>query len=274
MNDVTDQGRSDVQSAKTAEKAKNGRTSLSSVSNALKLLKVFTDQSNELGITELARELSIAKSTVHRIASTLVAEGFLEKNPVNDKYRLGLALFRLGALVRRRMDVSYEARPMLMDLRAQTNETILLAIPDEDQIMYVFHLESSHAIRMRSDIGVRKPMVCTAEGQAILAFMPEEERQPILDQPIGKRTSHTITDPAKLRAKIDEVRLQGYSLEDQESEVGMRSLAAPIFNADRHVVASVAIAGPVVRMTDDILPSLAEYVVDTAFKISHRLGYH
>lgn len=267
MNDVINQARRNAS-------GDTGRTSLSSVSNALKLLKVFTDQSNELGITELARELSIAKSTAHRIVSTLVSEGFLEKNPINDKYRLGLALFRLGALVRRRMDVSNEARPMLMDLRAQTNETILLALPDDSQIMYVFHLESSHAIRMRSDIGVRKPMVCTAEGQAILAFMNEEDREAVLDGAIEKRTPHTITDPVKLRAKIDEVRLHGYSLEDQESEIGMRSLAAPIFNSDRHVVGSVAIAGPVVRMTDEVIPGLAERVVDTAFKISHRLGFH
>lgn len=250
-----------------------GRTSLSSVSNALKMMKAFSDETNELGITELANALDVAKSTAHRIASTLVSDGFLEKNPANDKYRLGLALFRLGALVRRRMNVSYESRPMLMDLRARTNETILLAIPDEDQILYAFHLESSHAIRMRSDIGVRKPMVCTAEGQAMLAFMPESRRNTILNAPIRKRTAHTITDPNALTAKLDNIRLHGYSLEDQESETGMRSIAAPIYNSERAVVGSVALAGPVIRMKDELIPSLAEQVIQTAMEISHRLGY-
>ncbi len=251
----------------------NGRTSLSSVSNALKMMNAFSNETNELGITELAKALDVAKSTAHRIASTLVSDGFLEKNPVSDKYRLGLALFRLGALVRRRMNVSYESRPMLMDLRARTNETILLAIPDEDQILYAFHLESSHAIRMRSDIGVRKPMVCTAEGQVMLAFMPESSRTPILQSPIKQRTAQTITDPVALKAKLDTIRLHGYSLEDQESEVGMRSIAAPIYNSERTVVGCVALAGPVIRMKDELIPSLANQVIETAIQISRRLGY-
>ncbi|MEX1215499.1 IclR family transcriptional regulator [Saccharospirillum sp.] len=270
MNDVTE---TTSRQEETETRRGSGRTSLSSVSNALKMLKAFSDETSELGITELAKSLSVAKSTAHRIASTLVNDGFLEKNPANEKYRLGLALFRLGAQVRRRMNVSYESRPMLMDLRAKTNETILLAIPDEDQILYAFHLESSHAIRMRSDIGVRKPMVCTAEGQVMLAYMSESRRLPILKEPIKKRTAHTITDPEKLKAKLDTIRVQGYSLEDQESETGMRSIAAPIYNSERNVVGCVALAGPVIRMKDDLIPGLADQVIQTAMQISQRLGY-
>lgn len=258
---------------KSSSSEPSSRTSLSSVSNALKMMNAFSNETNELGITELARALNVAKSTAHRIATTLVEDHYLEKNPANDKYRLGLALFRLGALVRRRMNVSYESRPMLMELRSRTNETILLAIPDEDQILYAFHLESSHAIRMRSDIGVRKPMVCTAEGQVLLAFMPESERNLILQKPIKRRTAHTITDANVLKTKLETIRLQGYSLEDQESETGMRSIAAPIYNNERTVVASVALAGPVIRMKNELIPGLADQVIQTAMEISHRLGY-
>ncbi len=271
MNEVIDVTAHPKKSVNSSEPG--SRTSLSSVSNALRMMKAFSNETNELGITELAKTLDVAKSTAHRIASTLVEDGFLEKNPVNEKYRLGLALFRLGALVRRRMNVSYESRPMLMDLRARTNETILLAIPDEDQILYAFHLESSHAIRMRSDIGVRKPMVCTAEGQVLLAYMPETDRSSILDNPIKQRTAHTITDTGALIAKLATIRTNGYSLEDQESEIGMRSIAAPIYNSERDVVASVALAGPVIRMKDGLIPSLADQVIQTAMEISHRLGY-
>src|SRR5919109_379186 len=98
----------------------------------------------------------------------------LEQNPDNEKYRLGIALFGLGALVRRRMDVSAEARPHLFQLRESTGETVHLALRDRAEIMYIYNLESHHAIRMRSDIGVRKPAYCTAEGLAILAFQPDD----------------------------------------------------------------------------------------------------
>ena len=111
---------------------------------------------------------------MHRLAVTLVADGMLEQNPDSGKYRLGIALFRLGSLVRQRMNVSNEARPLLRELREKVNETVHLAVLDGSEIMYVYNLESTQAIRMRSDVGVRKPAYCTAEGQAILAFQPAD----------------------------------------------------------------------------------------------------
>ena len=150
------------------------RERLSSVATAIRLLKAFSEDEVDIGISELAQRLGIAKSTAHRLAVTLVSEGMLEQDRDNGKYRLGVALFRLGALVRRRMEVSNEARPYLYDLREKINESVHLAILDGTEIMYVYNLESTHAIRMRSDLGVRKPAHCTAEGQAILAFQPQE----------------------------------------------------------------------------------------------------
>ena len=135
----------------------------------MRLLKAFSEEQVEIGISELAARLGVAKSTVHRLAVTLVADGLLEQNPDSGKYRLGIALFRLGSLVRRRMNVSNEARPLLRELREKVNETVHLAVLDGTEIMYVYNLESTQAIRMRSDVGVRKPAYCTAEGQAILA---------------------------------------------------------------------------------------------------------
>ena len=134
--------------------ARVGRQRLSSVATAIRLLKAFSEDDDELGISELSRRLGLAKSTVHRLAVTLVSEGLLEQDRDNAKYHLGIALFRLGALVRRRMNVSNEARPYLYDLREKINETVHLAILDGSEIMYVYNLESTHAIRMRSDIEI------------------------------------------------------------------------------------------------------------------------
>jgi DNA-binding IclR family transcriptional regulator len=246
---------------------------LSSVASAIALLKAFSEDEVDIGVSTLARRLGIAKSTVHRLATTLVSEGMLEQNPDNGKYRLGIALFGLGALVRRRMDVSTEAKPYLFDLRETTGETVHLTILDRTEIMYVYNLESMKAIRMRSDIGIRKPAYCTAEGLAILAFQPAFAIDEIVARGLKPRTAKTNTDPARFRQALAGVRERGYAVEDEESEAGMRSLAAPIRNGAGEVVAAVGVAGPVQRLPDETLASFAPAVLRTADAISVRLGY-
>src|SRR2546421_5202539 len=206
------------------------RERLSSVATAIRLVKAFSEDEVEIGISALARRLGLAKSTVHRLAVTLVSEGLLEQDRENGKYQLGIALFRLGALVRRRMNVSNEARPYLFDLREKINESVHLAILDETEIMYVYNLEGTHAIRMRSDVGVRKPAYCTAEGQAILAFQPDDVVERVIQHGLLARTPQTVTDAQALKRVLDGVRQRGCAIEDEESELGMRCIAAPLRN--------------------------------------------
>src|ERR1700680_103396 len=225
---------------KTAPRVRRAR--LSSVATAIRLLKAFSEDEVEIGISALARRLSLAKSTVHRLAVTLVSEGLLEQDRDSAKYQLGIALFRLGALVRRRMNVSNEARPYLYDLRETVNESVHLAILDETQIMYVYNLESTHAIRMRSDIGVRKPAFCTAEGQAILAFAPQEMIDQVVASGLKPRTPKTLTSPEKFLKALGLVRQRGCAVEDEESELGMVCIAAPIRNDQGEVAGGVGVA--------------------------------
>ena len=154
--------------------APKARTRLSSVATSIRLLKAFSEKDVELGISALSKRLDVSKSTVHRLATTLVSEGLLEQNPETERYRLGLALFTLGTLVRRRMDISTEAKPLLLELRRLTNENVHLAILDAAQVMYIHELESGQAIRLRPHLGLSKPAFCTAEGMAILAFRSPE----------------------------------------------------------------------------------------------------
>lgn len=259
--------------AKADETGKSGSRGLSSLANAICLLKTFTEKDFELGISELSKRLGVAKSTVHRMSTTLVAGGMLEKNPANDKYRLGLALFSMGGLVRRRLDVSYEARPILQELRSKLNETVLLGVLDGDDALYLFHFESTHAIRMRSDIGVRKRALCTGEGQVMLAFKSDEEIEQSLSAGLEPRTPHTVTDPVLLREKLRNIRKQGYVVEDEESEVGMRCIAAPVFDMGGNVVAGVGLAGPLHRMGDSVIDAFIPDVVATARNVSERLGF-
>ena len=258
-------------SSTPSRRAEAGR--LSSVATSVRLLKAFSEEQVEIGISDLARRLGIAKSTVHRLAVTLVADGMLEQNPDTGKYRLGIALFRLGSLVRRRMIMSNEARPLLRELREKVNETVHLAVLDGSEIMYVFNLESTQAIRMRSDVGVRKPAYCTAEGQAILAFQPPDVIERVVGDGLAPRTPQTIIDPNKLRKVLDGVRVRGCAIEDEESELGMRCIAAPLRNDAGEVVAAIGLAGPVSRLSKKALATFIPHVIETATAISARLGY-
>ena len=256
---------------KTAPNANSER--LSSVATAIHLLKAFSEDEVQIGISALARRLSLAKSTVHRLATTLVAEGLLEQDRDSGKYHLGVALFRLGALVRQRMDVSNEARPYLYELREKINESIHLAILDGDEIMYVYNLEGTHAIRVRSDIGVRKPIHCTAEGQAILAFQPSATIERVIAAGLAPRTPKTITSPEKFIKALGAVRQRGCAIEDEESEPGMVCVAAPIRDDSGAVVAAVGIAGPATRLTRKSIASVTPSVIAAAEQVSARLGY-
>jgi DNA-binding IclR family transcriptional regulator len=248
------------------------RAKLSSVANAVALLKAFSDAQYEMGITALAQRLGLAKSTVHRLAATLVGAGMLEQNAETEKYRLGLAAFELGALVRRKMDVSTAAKSYLMALREETGETVHLAVADASEIVYVNYLESQNAVRISSAIGLRKPLHCTAEGKAALADRIGEAGTCLETLRLERRTPRTITDPAILARELANVRAQGFAIDDEESEIGMRCIAAPIHDETGHVAAAVGIAGPVQRLPKKRLLSFAPALRQATEEISRRLG--
>ena len=263
-----------VDKADPAKPKRPEPTRLSSVAMAVRLLKTFSEGEAEIGVTSLSRRLGVAKSTVYRLASTLVSEGLLEQNPETEKYRLGMSLFALGALVRQRMNVATDARPFLFHLREATGETVHLAILEGPDIVFVLNLESNHAIRMRADLGARKPAFCTADGRAMLAFQPQDVVNDVLGRRLVPRTPKTIIDAGQIRAALEEVRALGFATEDEQSELGMRSVAAPIRNANGRVVAAIGLAGPIQRLSDEALASFAPLVADAARTISARLGYN
>lgn len=260
--------------ARRSKQAEDGGTRLSSVANAILLMKSFSDEHSELGISALAERLRLAKSTVHRLASTLVEAGMLEQNPETGKYRLGLALFELGSLVRRKIDISLEAKPWLMTLREQTDETVDLSILDHGGVVCVNFLESKKVNRISSGIGLRKPVHCTAEGKALIAFQSPVAIERILSGKLERRTPRTLTDLDELQAELATIRTRGYATDDEEYELGVRSIAAPIRDDSGNSVAAVGVAGPTQRLTKNRLAGLARHVIEAAKAISRRLGNH
>ena len=249
------------------------RTRLSSVANSLRLIRAFSEDQYEIGISDLAKRLGLAKSTVHRLASTLLDQGMLEQNAGDGKYRLGLALFELGTLVRRKMDFTMEARPFLRTLMEKTGETVHLAILDHDSVLYIITHESKQALRMGSKVGTRAPVHSTAVGKVLLAFQPGEEIARIVARGLPAGTPNTIVDVKALQRELELVRTRGYALDDEESELGLRSIAAPIRNDSGNVIAAISIAGPVHRMTRKTLLGWVRELVAAAGAVSQRLGW-
>lgn len=253
--------------------ARRQRTRLSSVTTAIRLLKLFSVQDQELGISELAKRLHVAKSTVHRLASALLEEGLLEQNPENNRYRLGVALFGLGTLVRRRMEVVSEAKIYLTDLRVKTSENVRLAILSDQSVVYVNDFEGPHPLRLRSSIGLSLPAWATAEGVVLLSDKPDEFVAEVLEMETAASSHRVRPDAAKLHARIKDVRRLGYAIDNEESEVGMACVAAPVYGGDGRIVAGIGVAGPCTRLRKRALPGLAAHVVATANQISTRFGY-
>jgi IclR family KDG regulon transcriptional repressor len=246
---------------------------LSSVANAIRLTKAFSEQEYEMGISALAVRLGLAKSTVHRLATTLVEYDMLEQNRETGKYRLGLAFFELGTLVRRKMDVTTEAQGEIHALADSSGETVQLAILDHLTVLYIRIRESRQAVRMSSGLGSRAPAHCTSVGKALLAFQPAEVVQHVIEGGLKRYTVNTITDPEALRAELVSIRARGFAIDDEEIEVGLRCVAAPIRDHSGQVVAAISVAAPVQRMSKKQVQATIPSVVSAAENISRRLGY-
>lgn len=245
---------------------------LSSVASAMRLLKSFSDEQHEIGIGALSRRLGLAKSTVHRLAATLLEAGMLDQNAETGKYRLGLTLFELGSLARRKMDIYNEAKIFLRELRERTGESVNLAILRDDSLIYLNSLESPSAIRVRSHMGMRLPAHCAAEGKVLLAFSAPQDAARILARGLYALTPNTITTAGAFEVELQAIRARGHATDYEESELGLRALAAPVFATGNRIAAAVGIAGPVTRLAKRTLLGFLPALHEAAAGISGRLG--
>ena len=255
------------------KKPKAKRMRLSSVANAIRLTKTFSENDAEMGISALASRLGLAKSTVHRLATTLVEYDILEQNRESGKYRLGLALFELGTLVRRKMDAASGAQEQIHALSEGSGETVQLAILDHLSVLYIRVRESRQAVRMSQGLGSRAPAHCTSVGKALLAYQPAEIVDQVIANGLTRYTPNTITDGAALKAELAGIRQKGYAIDDEEIEVGLRCVAAPIRDHTGRVTAAISVAAPVQRMSKKQVQTTIPSVVAAAEAISRRLGY-
>lgn len=246
--------------------------SLITLTNALRLLGEYSLEEPLLGTRELARRLSLSTSAAHRLVTTLAAHGFLTR--VEDgRYRLGLRLFELASLVPAGLELREVALPHLRQLCHFARETVHLAIRDGAEMVYIEKIEPNQTIRMYSRIGRRGPMHCTGVGKAVLAFEAESVVQSVIDQGLRRFTAHTITQAGLLRTELSHVREQGYALDHEEIEEGLRCVAAPVWTYPHTLAGAISVAGPAQRMTPANVQRLIPSVMDAAERISSEMGY-
>ncbi len=251
-----------------------GMESVKAVHKTMALLEALAQQ-KEMGVTELAECAGMHKSTVYRFLNSLKDLAYVRQNAANEKYSLTLKLFELGSYVLGRLELWEQAHPIMEQLAEQTHETVHLAVLDDGRLVYLGKFESTQALRvsMSSRIGQSAPTYCTGVGKLLLAHAPPEQVERILAREGLKRfTEHTITDRTLLARELDSIRQRGFAFDDEEHEVGVRCVAAPVRNNQGATVAALSISIPKVRMPDGEIPRYRELVTRSADEISRRIG--
>ncbi|GKV64837.1 MULTISPECIES: IclR family transcriptional regulator [unclassified Sporosarcina] len=244
-----------------------------SVDRALLILEKLKDTPKGLGVTELSTELHVSKSTAHRLLTSLLKKGFVRQNLENQKYMLGLKLIEFGQTVTDHLDIRSAASGHLRRLAEKVGETAHLVIRERSEIVYIDKIESSATIRMFSNIGKRAPMHCTGVGKAILAFLPYQDIVAIVEEKgLEKFTSKTIIELDALFEHLEMIRNRGYSIDDEEHELGIKCAAAPILNYKGEVIAGISVAGPIMRVSEEKLGEMSREVLKTSKAISMDLG--
>ncbi|HZK54279.1 MAG TPA: IclR family transcriptional regulator [Desulfosporosinus sp.] len=248
-----------------------------SVDKALAVLEAL-GRVDEIGISDLNRELGIGKGTIHRLITTLRINGYVEQTET-EKYRMSLKLFEMGNKVVNRLGIRKIANPYMEQIARDTKETVNLGVLDGGEVIYIERIESLEPLRMGLEVGTRVPVYCSALGRAIISYYTPDEINNILTSIVNKgrmtqRTENTVTDPKILMKRMQIIKEQGYSFEDEEIATGLRCVAAPIFNFTGKVVAAVSIASPKVRLTDEVLPEFVALLKKSTKEISIRLGYN
>lgn len=270
-------GRVDLEVAGAAPETTSAVTGqgVQSVDRALAILEVLA-RVGEAGVTEIAAELGVHKSTAFRLVATLEAHRLVEQTVDRGRYRLGVGVLRLAGATTARLDLVQEARPLSRQLASDTGETVNVAVLSESSALYLDQVAGSSALQPHNWVGQHIPLHATSNGKVLLSGLDDASLDTVLDTLLGTLaayTPQTITRRAELREELDRVRAQGYALAVDELEVGLTAVAAPIRNAHGDVVASMSVSGPSFRLPTERLDEVVRLVTEAAVEVSHRLGW-
>jgi IclR family transcriptional regulator, KDG regulon repressor len=247
---------------------------LSSVKNAMRILRLFKVGREEFSVTDIASQTNLPKSTAYRLISKMADEGFLSKNPKTNHYRLGLSILTLGGVITSHRDLFKEATPIVERVVEMLGETVHICLLENNDVVYLFRNEGRDSVRLLTDMGRKNPLHCTSEGLALLAFQDEKTINKYVEKDLYAYTSSTITDVEQLKNYLVEVKKNQYAISKDHFYEGFVGIAAPIRDYTENVVASLSVIGPTSRITEDKYPFFVKTIQDASNEISSLLGYY
>jgi DNA-binding IclR family transcriptional regulator len=243
-----------------------------SVDRAISVLEILA-RTGECGVTEIAAELGVHKSTAFRLVAALDRRGLVEQNADRGKYRLGVGILRLAGATTARLDVVQEARPICEQLATDTGETVNIAVLSDGAALYLDQVAGSSALQPHNWVGQRIPLHATSNGKILLAGLSEAEVAAQVGRTLRGYTPSTITSLKALRGELATIREHGYAIAVDELEIGLAAVAAPIRGVHGDVLASLSVSGPTFRLDAAAMDSATDAVLTAASDISRRLGW-
>jgi DNA-binding IclR family transcriptional regulator len=244
-----------------------------SVDRAISVLEILA-QRGEAGVSEVAAEIDVHKSTAFRLLGALEARGLVEQAGERGKYRLGFGIVRLAGAVTGRLDITQQGRPVCERLAEEIGETVNIAVMQEHYAINLYQVRGPSAVAAHNWVGELTPLHATSSGKILLAHLPAQERAALLSESgLKKMTPHTLTAKAKLEKNLAEARERGYAATLEELEIGLHAMAAPVRDRDGEVIAAISASGPSYRFTEQRMHELAPVLLKGAEEISHRMGY-
>jgi DNA-binding IclR family transcriptional regulator len=243
------------------------------VSRALTLLKSFTDEQPERSLVELAQGANLNKTTTYRLMTALESEGLVVRTGQTDAYRLGSEMIVLGGRAMRSNSLRVISRPEIEALAQQTRETATVEVLFAGQVLILDEVSGSYLIGAAHEVGGQWPLHVTSTGKVFLAYLPQAERELLLQFPLTSFTPHTITAAADLQQELSDIRERGYAIANEELEVGFVAIGAPVRNHNGQIVAAISIGGPSTRLPQAEMAESADLVQQAAGRISAKLGY-
>ncbi|HEX4990061.1 MAG TPA: IclR family transcriptional regulator [Candidatus Binatia bacterium] len=244
------------------------------IDRAAQILDCFGFDHQELSVSEIGAKTGLHRSTAHRILMALEYNDLIKQNPSTGKYHLGIKLFKLGHQAVSQLNLREICRPFLSRLMNDTKETIHLAVLDDDQVLYLDKVEGPHALRMPSRVGRYIPTYCTSLGKAMLSCLDDQEVKSILRrQTLKPHTENTVKNINQLLADLGSVRKRGYAVDNEEIEIGLRCVGAPLRDYTGGMVGAISVAAPSARLSEKNTPVIGRMVIAIAAGISEKLGF-
>ncbi|GAB2552044.1 IclR family transcriptional regulator [Gracilibacillus alcaliphilus] len=246
-----------------------------SLERSLSIMEYLARDPAGASVAQLSQEMGLAKSTVHRLLQTLMARGYVQQDQQYGHYQLGVQCLTLASHFLGQLDIRNLAKASLMQLSKDSGEVVHLCILDRNEAVYIDKVESQQTLRMYSQVGRRAMLHCTGVGKALLVGFDEQQVERLIQEKgLPRFTDTTITEAKQLEDEIKQIRQQGYAIDEQEHEKGIRCIAAPIFDYEGKVSAAISIAGPIERMTKErVQKDLPSVMLQHSQLLSKKLGY-